>query len=89
MVENQARKLGLCALKTIKTKLITEKKVKIFSSVSKYTVMFKEHWNHSKMTSPPKCQILDLSLPYVAVGHFFHYTPFPLCYQANCDELFA
>ena len=26
--------------------------------------------------------------PYVTVSHFFHYTPSPLCYQANSDKLF-
>ena len=44
---------------------------------------------HSKMTSPPKCQILDPLLPFVTVSHFFHYTPSPPCHQANNDKLFA
>ena len=44
--------------------------------------------DHSKMTSPQKCQILDPSPPYVTVSHFYHYNPSPPCHHANIDKLF-
>ena len=56
-------------------------------AIQKYFEIQKFFRGHSKITSPRKCQILDLSSFYVAVSHFFHYTSSP-CHQANSDKLF-
>ena len=45
------------------------------------------------MMAPQKCQILDpppstLTYSSVTVSHFFYYTPFPLCHQANSEKRF-
>ena len=56
-------------------------------AIQKYFGIQKFFRGHSKITSPRKCQILDLSSFYVAVSHFFHYTSSP-CHQANSDKLF-
>ena len=40
------------------------------------------------MTSLQKCQILDLSPPYVTISHFLIIPP-TICHQANSDKLFS
>ena len=44
--------------------------------------------DHSKMTPPRKCQILDPHPPMSPLVTFFIIPPLPMCHQANSENVF-